>query len=88
MSKSKVRQYIIQEMQATGSNEDFEVAEALLVMYDSGIVNAVEEEGSDPKFVLNEEATDKQKQYAERVHEALHNAPNDVWNLYVHGRAC
>lgn len=81
---NSTRKYLVTQLEKTGSITEFELAEALLVMYDSGIINAIEKEDSEPLFLLNEEATDTQHAWADKFHEHLHNAPNDVWNNYVY----
>ena len=82
--QSTVRQYLVNELQSSSSLTAFDVAEALLVMYDAGVVSAENNKyGEDPLFALNNDATNEQKYWADALYEQIRSAPNDVWNYYV-----
>jgi len=84
-----IRQYLIEELQSSSSLGAFDAVEALLVMYDSGVVSAANtDENGDPLFMINDHATTQQKDWADRLYAHIHNAPNDVWNHYIYGGLC
>jgi hypothetical protein len=85
---NNIREYLVREMQAASTIEGFDLSETLLVMYDTGVISAESSADGDPKFLLNENATPAQHAFAEKMHDVIHNAPNDIWNNYVYGSAC
>ena len=86
--KDNIREYLIREMQTSSSIQNFDLSETLLVMYDTGVVKAIEGSNGEPVFSLNDDATEEQHNMAEKVYQAIHGASNDVWNHYVFGSAC
>ena len=86
--KSNFRKHLIREMEKSSSISEFDTAETFLVMYDTGVLKALVKDNGEPFFVYNENATPTQIDNAYKKRDQLHNAPNDIWNLYVHGSAC
>ena len=86
--KSNFRKHLIREMEKSSSISEFDTAETFLVMYDTGVLKALVKDNGQPFFVYNENVTPTQIDNAYKKRDQLHNAPNDIWNLYVHGSAC
>jgi hypothetical protein len=84
-SMTNPRQFLINQLEATTSIEDFSTAESMLVKYNTGVLTAVALPNGDPLFLLNDKVTSAQIDRAEEINDAIRNAPNDIWNAYVYG---
>ena len=83
-----VRKYLVNELRVSGSLDQFDLAEALLVMYDAGVVTAIQQDEGEPLFVYNHDASDAQQSAARATYTGLQAASNDVWNHYVFRGEC
>jgi hypothetical protein len=79
-----VRKYLVNQLAGSGSLEQFDLAEALLVMYDTGVVTAPEWKDGEPLFLYNQDASNEQRDLAEKIHTSINEAANDVWRAYVY----
>ena len=84
-SMDNVRMHLIEQMEKSYDLTEFDVAETLLVMYDTGVVDGYENEEGEIVFEYNTAATEDMQIFAERTHASLHNAGQDVWNSWVYG---
>ena len=78
-----VRKYLVEQLSGSGSLEQFDLAEALLVMYDTGVVTAAVGKDGAPLFMYNNAASNEQLDLAEKIHASIHDAANNVWDTYV-----
>lgn len=79
-----IRKYLVTQLEATGSVQQFDLAETLLVMYDAGIITATEDDNGEPLFMYNASSSSEQIEIAEVIHDTIRNADNVIWNSYVY----
>jgi len=81
---TKIRKHLVSQMESSLSLEEFDLAEVLLVMHDTGVIQVSEGTTGEPLFSIDESISAEVFNTAERFYDGLKDSSNDVWTSYIY----
>ncbi len=84
-----IREYITTQLLTNDDDEAIEMAEALLVMHDEGLLDvSIDKMTGEPLFAIKERSTEEDWETARDHYDLLRDSNDDGWAYYVAGNIC
>jgi len=81
---NQIREYLTTQILTSDDNDAQDVAEALLVLHDEGLLDtSVDEMTGEPLFAIKEDVTEEDWETARDHYDSLRDADEDGWVHYL-----
>lgn len=84
-----IREYITTQLLTNDDDEARDVAEALLIIHDEGLLDvSIDKMTGEPLFAIKEGSTEEDWETARDHYDLLRDSNDDGWAYYVAGNIC